>query len=199
MATSINLAPGTQYLAEARARRRRLFILSGVIAVGMVVVWLGLVIYQIQIRNSATSTTQQIQQVNADISKLDSDSQRIVLFESRLNDLTSLLNTHVTWAPLFTAIEQLIPSNATVTGVDVSSGTGLITITGQTPDVDTVASSLTSLSTNQGNNKTIFTSATLSNITRNQIQGVNGAPDVINYKFAANFSFDPKIIQGLNN
>ena len=196
MATSINLAPGTQYLAEARQRRRRLFILSGVIAVGMVMIWAIMAIYKIQIRHTATATQGQIVQVNADIAKLDSDSQRIVLFESRLADLTTLLNNHITWAPVFTAIEQLLPGSATVTGIDVASNTGLISITGQTPDVDSVASALASLTTNQGNNKTIFSSATLSSITRNQTLGVNGAPDTVTYKFAANFNFDPKLLQG---
>lgn len=194
MATSINLAPGTQYLVEARKRRRRLFIVSAAIVIGLILIWLGLIFYQSQLINSAENTQASIRDVDAQIAKLDDESQRIVLFEKRLQGLNELLNNHTSWAPIFSDLEKLLPASTVLTSLALDNNGDTITMTGVTPDIDSVASTLASLIATK-DHPTIFLGGKVKDISRSEVAGTNGEGGSVSYQFGANLSFDPTSLE----
>ncbi|MBI3255957.1 MAG: PilN domain-containing protein [Candidatus Andersenbacteria bacterium] len=193
MATTINLAPGTQHIIALRARRQRLFMASAIIAAAILLVWGGLYIYQQQLLARQKDVASRVQAVNSEIANLDTDAQRIILFEERLADLGKLLDGHVSWNPLLSDIERLLPSTTTLTGLTVSLEGRKIAITGLTPDIDQVAVTLASLGTSPSH-KTAFTSASISTISRRETRGDGGVITGAQYEFSAELTFAEDIL-----
>lgn len=193
MATGINLAPGTQYITELRQRRQRLFVAAAVIAVAVLVVWVALYLFQRQLESQAGSINDRIRGVESEIAKLDTEAERIILFEKRLEDLDGLLNAHVSWNPLLTDLERLLPPTTTLTGLKVETTKNTMTLTGATPNVDEVASLLASL-VSSPERKTVFQKASLTSIARRETKDADGQPVVVSYEFNADLSFDPNSV-----
>lgn len=193
MATTINLAPGTQHIVEMRARRQRLFMASAIIAAATLVVWGGLYIYHQQLLGQEKEVSDRIQNVKAEIANLDTDAQRIILFEERLKDLGQLLDGHVSWNPLLADIERLLPPTTSLTALTVRIDSSTIVINGKTPDVDQVAVTLASLATSP-NHKTALKKATVTSVNRNETKGDGGVVTGAQYDFTAELTFDPEIL-----
>lgn len=193
MATSINLAPGTKYIVAAGARRRRLYLLSALIAVIVAIAWIGLAVYKAQAEKKLAAATGQLQSLEAEIAKLDTDARRIVLFEQRLKNLDELLDSHISWDPVATEIERLLPTTTTLTAIGVDATQTTMTVTGRTPDIDQVAQTLASLSSSPAH-KTIFTRATINTITRQELKNPDGTPNTTRYEFGAELTFDPAVL-----
>ncbi len=194
MATSINLAPGTQYIVASQKRRQRLYFLSAVIAILAIVVWAALGIYKWQAGNKLAEASTNLQTVEGEISKLDTDAKRIVLFEQRLKNLDQLLDGHISWNPLLAEIERLLPPTTVVTALSVDSSQSTMTLSGFTPDVDQVAQTLASL-TNASDHKTLFSGASINTITRQEQKNPDGTAGPVRYQFGAELTFDPSVLQ----
>jgi Tfp pilus assembly protein PilN len=194
MATTINLAPGTQHIVALRARRQRLFMAAALIALAAVVIWGGLYVYQRQLLSSEKEITARVQSVQAEIANLDSDAQRIILFEERLRDLGALLDGHISWNPILADIERLLPPTTTITSMQMDIDSNSIALIGSTPDMDQVALTLASLGNSPGH-KTAFTEATINGVSR-QEEGstVEGTLTPLKYNFDAKLTFDPAIL-----
>lgn len=193
MATSINLAPGTQYIVASRQRRARLYMLSFIIAAVVIAAWAVLAIYKWQAEETLAEATGSLQTLEAAISKLDTDAKRIVLFEQRLKNLDELLDAHISWNPILAEIERLLPGTTVLTALAVDSTQTIMTISGFTPDIDQVAQTLASLSDAPAH-KTIFTRATINTITRQAQNNPDGTPGGVKYEFGAELTFDPKVL-----
>lgn len=193
MATSINLAPGTQYIVASRQRRQRLYLLSMVIAALAAIAWAGLAMYKWQAEKKLTAVTGNLQTLEAAISKLDTDAKRIVLFEQRLKNLDQLLDAHISWNPLLAEIERLLPVTTVLTAIGVDSTQTTLTVSGFTPDIDQVAQTLASLIDAPGH-KTIFSRALINTITRQEQKNSDGTLGTTRYEFGAELTFDPQVL-----
>lgn len=194
MATSINLAPGTQYLIEARKRRRRLLIISAGIVVVTALVFFGLLLYQSTLDTQISGVQDKIRNVDGQIAELENEAKRIVLFENRLRALDILLNAHVSWNPFFTDLERLLPATTIIKSLDVAADDGKVSLTGITPDVDSSALLLASFLSSQAH-PTIFQTGKLGNVARTETRGDGGQVTSVSYQFSANLSFNPSILQ----
>lgn len=193
MATSINLAPGTQQIVELRRRRQRLFIISAAVAGLTAVAWGILFLYHQQLVSREKTIQEHIDTVQRKITSLDTDAQRIIAFEERLSDLGSLLDAHVSWDPLLADIERLLPQTTVITSLDANIENKKIALTGVTPDVDQVALTLASLQ-NSSTHKTVFTSVAVSTISRNDSKAPDGSVTATSYGFSAELQFEPKTV-----
>ena len=193
MATSINLAPGTQQIVELRRRRQRLFVISAVVAGITAVAWGILFLYHRQLVSQEKTIQEHIDTVQRKISSLDTDAQRIIAFEERLNDLGALLDAHVSWDPLLADFERLLPPATVITSLDASIENKKIALTGVTPDVDQVALTLASLQNSPGH-KTVFTNVAVSAINRNDTKAADGSVAATNYGFTAELQFEPNTL-----
>lgn len=192
---SINLAPGTQYIMQARKRRRRLLGISIVIVVIVAVVWIGLTFYRQRLETELADIDGQIRNVELEIARIEPNANRIVLFEERLKALDGLLNQHISWNIILQDIERLLPPNTALTTVEAEADTGEINIKGITQNIDQVAVTLASL-LNSTDHQTVFISGNLNSINRNQVTAIEDeAPAQIEYTFTAELRFDPAIIR----
>lgn len=195
---SINLAPGTQYIVQARKRRRRLFGFSILIIIIIAVVWLGLNTYQGRLEGNLTGVNDQLRVVEFEIAKVEPNANRITLFEERLEALDDLLTLHISWNVVLQDVERLLPPTTKLTAFTAAGDSGLVNIEGVTENIDQVAITLATL-LNSSEHETVFRSGTLGGIKR-QIVGTDeeGVPDKVDYKFDAELRFDPSIIRNGN-
>ncbi len=193
MATTINLAPGTQHIVALRARRQKLFIAAAILALATFLIWGGLYIYERQLKSREQQLTERIQNVNAEIANLDTDAQRIILFERRLQDLGGLLDAHISWNPVLADLERLLPSTTSLINLRADVESNSIVFNGVTPDIDQVAVTLASL-TNTPSHKTVFTDARVTSINRSETKNADGTVASVEYQFDAEISFDPSIL-----
>lgn len=194
MPTGVNLAPGTQYVLAARHRRRRLYALSALILFFLLAVWLGLRFFQSGLAGKASALDTRVRAVEMEIARLNSDSQRIVLFEKRLATLNTLLDQHVSWEPVLADLERLLPANTTLTFFDGSAATGFLEIQGITPDVDAVAVALASLVEVPGHSS-VIKKGRIGGIQRQEEQNPEGQVVGSSYSFSAELTFDPSVLR----
>src|SRR5688572_11329830 len=116
MAT-INLAPGTQYLAGIRRRRRFLFMLSAGIIIVLLLVWGGLEAAARSIEGKLVSTQGELRTLERQIAEAGPDVDRITLFEERLTAVNVLLNGHRSYTPILKELERLLPSATVLTNL----------------------------------------------------------------------------------
>lgn len=191
---SINLAPGTQFIVEARRRRRRLFMLSGLIAAVIILLWSVLFFYNRQLQNNQNDIGERIRGVQVEISKLDQDAKRIVMFEERLKALDILLDEHISWNKVLTDIERLLPGDVALTQLEVDSETGGLNISGVTPDIDKVAIALASL-IESTDHPTVFKSGHLSGVRRQESPNADTGTANVFYIFSSELEFNPAILK----
>ncbi|MEX1997901.1 MAG: hypothetical protein WEA04_04495 [Candidatus Andersenbacteria bacterium] len=194
MAT-INLAPGTAYLASIRRRRRALFSLSIGIVVLLVVMWGILAGLQSSAARALTRSQAQLQGLERRIIEAGDDVTRITLFEERIDALEELLATHVSPLPLLQEIERLLPAPTVLIDLEMTTREGQLIVSGNTPNIDEVAQTLASLTTSP-TRKTMFTAVDLASIARNETASPDGTVTTINYSFQATLNFPPEALQG---
>lgn len=192
MAT-INLAPGTQYIAAIRRRQRTLFSLSAGIIIAVVLVWAGLFLLNQAAEKNLLQTQGELSALERSLAEMGPDVERITLFEERLAALDSLLDHHSRYTPLLQEIERLLPPPTVLTTLAVNTQRGVAEMTGTTPNIDEVAQTLASLTASPGR-ATVFNQAELQSIVRNEIKSVEGGPTLVEYIFTAKFPFDAKIL-----
>lgn len=188
---SVNLAPSTQLAVAAGRRRRRLFLLSILIVLIVALVWGGLFFYQSTLDQNLQATQSQVRKVESEIARLASDADRVQSFESRLNAVSLLLNSHVNWDPVLQSVEQLLPQTVTLKAINVQEKTGKMTVEGVTSDVDQVSQSLASFLADKNNS--VFTSGKLTSVLRK----TSGTPDqgiTVNYDFQIELAFSPSVL-----
>lgn len=188
---NINLAPGTQFVALARKRRRRLFLVSFVLLVLLGGVWLGLVAFKGQAEAAQTQVEARLNTVQTEIAKLGSEVTRVELFEDRLVELDALLDAHLEWGTLFEELQRLLPPPTVINAATINADSGELNLTGVTPDIDTVAQTLTSLSSGP-NHETLFTLKKFDSVAReaesSPAENIPAPPAT--YTFSAEFTFD---------
>lgn len=190
---SINLAPGTQYIVAARKRRRNLFALSTAIVLVLVLVWTGLFVYKQQLEGTSEQLASRLRSIEIEIAKLETEAERILLFEKRLVALDTLLNNHTSWNDVFTEIERLMPADTVLTGFEVQGQSGEIRMSGRTGNIDQVAIALASLVNSEGH-QSIFTKGAVGSVRRVETEQPD-APPVISYQFSGSLQFDPNILK----
>jgi Tfp pilus assembly protein PilN len=188
--TTINLAPGTRYIAVARQQRRRLISIAISLAVILFLIWLTLFMYQRSLNNRQAAIEEQLRGAETEITKIEPDARRIIRFEQRLKILDSLLSTHITWNPLFQQLEKLLPPGTVLTSIQAGQETGRVTIQGATADIDQIAQTLASLLARE-NHQTIFTKGLLGNVDRQEQRTSDGQVTGAHYNFTADLSFPP--------
>lgn len=189
---SVNLAPGTQYVIAAQRRRRRLLMWSIVLVVALLGVWAVLFIYAWQLEQRKTALEDQLRGVQLEIAKLDEGARRVTLFEKRLVSLDNLLDLHVSWNVVLQDLEKLLPAGTVLTGFEVSSETGKLSVQGLTSNIDQVAETLASL-VNTPTHSTVFSSGTLESIQREEQQQEEGETTV-QYRFSMDLVFSPSLL-----
>lgn len=184
----INLAPGTEYAGLLRKRRRRVLLLAAAIVVASLAIWGGLFIYEQQLIQNKQNVTQQLASVEAEITRLGDQAQRVTLFEGRTRALDSLLARHITWDPLLRDLERLLPAPTVVNRLKVNVDEGTVELIAETPDLDIIAQTLASLIA-APTHASLFTSGSLDNTSRVQQESAPGDA-VVRYEFGSTLTFD---------
>ncbi len=190
---SVNLAPDTRLANQAKHRLQRLLGLSAGIVVLVAIIWGALFFYKTQLNQSNTEVQDRVRAVDMEIAKLENEAKRIVLFENRLVSLDTLLDSHMNWEPLLRGFETLLPPQTVLERVEFDSDQGIIRVAGSTPDVDSVAQTLASLSSTP-NRRTVFLTGTMRSVERKETP-VDGAPAQVRYVFSAELTFDPAVLR----
>lgn len=193
MAT-INLAPGSQFVAIVRRRRRQLYLLTAVVAVVIVVAWAGLTFARSRADRELATTTEELRALEVKIAELEPAARRIRLFEERLQALAALLDNHVSWQILFEQLEALLPAPAVVQQLEFNLEQGSVNLIGRTPHIDAVVQSVANLTSAEGH-PTLFTDVALENITRREPTG-EGGDQAVQYEFAVTLTFNPSALRG---
>lgn len=188
MAT-INLAPGTQYLASVRRRRRMIFSASAIVVLVAGVVWLGAFLYSSSLAKEITQGQANVSSLDTKIAAVGPDVARIKLFEGRLYSLESLLDTHVVWTPLFADIEKLLPAPIVLTTLNIRGEEGIVEVSANAPDIDQIAQTLASL-TAVKNPGALFSSGHISSVRRAEVADASGQAVGTSYQFDAKLLFD---------
>lgn len=191
---SINLAPGTQFIVEARRRRRRLFMLSGLIALGVLLIWSSLFLYNYSLAGRQAALAERIRNVQVEISKLDADAKRIVLFEERLKALDVLLNEHISWEVVWRDLERLLPGDVVLKRLEAGSETGGVSLTGLTLDIDKVALALASL-IESTDHPSAFREGKLAEVRREENSNAESGVVSVQYLFSADLKFNPSLLK----
>lgn len=194
MAT-INLAPSTQYLSAMRRRRRRLFLLIFLLMVVIGGAWGVLVVWRQQATRKMADAQVELRLVQQRITELGPDLARVTAFEQRLAALDDLLDRHVSWAPLLTDLERLLPQPTVLKSIEAEASTGEMNVTGTTPTIDEIAQTLASVES-QTDRATKFTRASLASVKRKEVTAPDSPVVTINYEFSATFYFAPQTIMG---
>lgn len=179
----INLAPGSQYLIVVRRRRRMIYGLAAVLAVALIIAGVVLQIMLSSANRDLQSTQQSLQSVETKIAQASEEVTRIQLFESRLTNLSELLNQHRTWSPYLQELERLLPPETIITSFKGSFDNRTIDLTGTTPHIDMAAQTLASLHNEPTTHATLFTSGTISNVEQVLQTGLAGEVLGQRYKF----------------
>jgi Tfp pilus assembly protein PilN len=188
---SINLAPGTQYIIAARKRRVRLYGIAVITVIVFVGAWGALYVYHQSLLKSDADVQTKIQTANAQIQALHDDAVRVSLFEKRLVEIKTLLDTHVNWSPVFADLEKLLPSDTVLTNFDATSNSPTITLQGVTSQIDQVSLAIASLSAGDSH-PSVFKSGSIKSIQRQEQK--NGDVVSVAYSFTMVVTFDPKIL-----
>lgn len=191
---SVNLAPGTQHVVAAQRRRRRLFLLTFLILVVVGIAWGGLLFYRSRLTAELEAEQEKLRTINTEIARLSDNADRVQLFERRLGAISTLLDNHITWEPVFQTIEGLLPASVTLTSLDVNASQGELSIGGVTTDTDQVAQALASLLADQS--QTIFSNGKFSKVARvGQTVGEGAtAQEIVQYQFQITLTFNPGIL-----
>lgn len=186
--SSINLAPGTQYVMVARKRRFRLY----AIAIGIISIFgiggLGLYIYTRTLQSSSDAIKNQILVVDQKIQSLRPEALRVALFEKRLVDISKLLDSHIGWENILADLERLLPADTVVTQLNATREASSLTINGTTQNIDQIALALASL-TKDVNHPSVFSSGTVKTVQRQDQENAEGAPTSL-YAFTMTLDFN---------
>lgn len=188
---SINLAPGTQYIIAARKRRVRLYAIAVVIIILFILAWGSLYTYEQSLMKTSDDTQTQINTANAQIQTLHADAVRVALFEKRLVEVKTLLNTHVHWNSVFADLERLLPADTVLTSFDAASDSPTITIQGVTSQMDQVSLAIASLTASDAH-PSVFQSGTIKSIQRQEQK--NGDQTTVLYAFTVTLTFESKVL-----
>ena len=190
---SINLAPGTEFIIAARKRRQRLYFAAFVIVLlsGIGFTVLFFIEQSLNAQDEALKTS--IQTADTQIEQSQADALRVSLFEKRLTETKSLLDDHVKWDQVFSDVERLLPPATVLTSMDAGTDSSTVAIQGTTPDMDTVAQTISSLSSGQ-NNVSIFSDGKVKSVDRVEVK--NGDQTTVSYTFAITLTIDPSKLHG---
>lgn len=193
---SINLAPGTEFIIAARKRRQRLYAISAGVFFVAVAAYAVLFFMQQSLTNQNEQIQANIQQVDAQIQQSKDDATRVSLFEKRLVETKTLLDNHVVWDRIFADVERLMPPNTTLTGFDAGTDASVITVQGTTPDVDSIAQALASLSAGP-NHQSVFTSGAIKAISKQDKK--NGDQSITSYTFTLTLTIDSSMLRSASH
>lgn len=186
--SSINLAPGTQYIMVARKRRLRLYAIAICILIIFGIGGLGLFLYTRSLQAVSDDVKSQLAIAEQKIQSLHAEALRVALFEKRLADVSRLLDGHIGWEKIFADLERLLPADTVITQLSGGSEGSTLTLNGKTQNIDQVALALASL-TQDGNHSSVFTNGTVSTVQRQDVQNVDGATSSA-YTFTMTLDFN---------
>lgn len=182
----INLAPGSQYIAIVRRRRRMLYVTAGLVAISAIIAGIVLSILVARAEKTEQSLNQELQSVESRIAQASEEVRRIQLFESRLTSVKNLLDNHKTWSAYLQEIERLLPLETILTTIQANHSSETINLVGSTISIDRAAESLASLQNQPVTHTTLFTSGTISNV--EQTAQVGPAGEILGQRYNFNIS-----------
>jgi len=182
----INLAPGTQFIAAARRRRRALYASGTLLLILIGVIWGGLFVWVQGAEEELQAEAVALQKLEAEITRAGDTVDRIESFESRLLALNRLLDDHIDWAPVFVEIQRLLPETTRIRSLDFQHEQNKITIEGRAPTVDHVAQTLASLRDTPAR-ETLFKDIEVGILRRTSVVGEAGEEIGAEYEFQAKF------------
>lgn len=188
---SINLAPGTQHIIIARKRRQRLYLITIAVVAIFVAGYFGLLMYSQVLETQSEDIKAEIQVIDQSIQALREDATRVALFEKRLVDVATLLDSHVSWAKVLTDLERLMPADTVLTKLEATKDSASMSVQGRTSNVDQVALALASLTAGP-NHPSVFTRGVVENILRQEASEASPNPS---YSFTMNLEFDPAALK----
>ncbi|MDA1169177.1 MAG: hypothetical protein O3A36_02470 [bacterium] len=186
--SSINLAPGNQYIIVARKRRIRLYVIAIAIIVIFGIGALVLFVYTRTLQASSDGIKAQLVITEKKIQSLHDEALRIALFEQRLEDVSKLLDNHISWEKIFADLERLLPADTVLTKVSAGSESNSIIVDGKTQNIDQIALTLASL-VRDVNHPTVFTAGTVKTIQRENLNNAEGG-SVSLYGFTMTLNFN---------
>ncbi len=186
---SINLAPGTEFIIAARKRRQRLYVIAGIIIAIAGILFLVLFLMEQSLTTQDEALKANIQTADAQIQKSQADALRVSLFEKRLTETKVLLDAHVKWDQVFADLEHLLPPATVLTNIDTGTDSSTMSISGSTPDIDTIAQTIASLSSGQSNSS-LFRNGQIKNLDQK-----SGDQAATGYKFSMSLTLDSNKLQ----
>jgi len=180
----INLAPGTQYAVAARKRRLKMYGLTALVVVIMVAVIGVLWMWQTSISQQLEEVEGNLRAVNSEIALASGAAREVELFEGRLNVLDNLLDSHVSWDPLWQELERLLPPPTVLKGVRAGVDERVVKVSGTTTDMDQLAQTLASLK-DEEDRQTLFSEAKFGSTSRVEQKGADGELLGASYNFSA--------------
>lgn len=188
---SVNLAPGTQYAIAARKRRIRLFVVAVIVLIVVAIAWVGLFLYESQLKTQVRGVQEQLSNVQAELASLSDGAKRVEQFEKQINALAAVLKDHIEWEPVLQNVEKLMPPATRLSSLEANAETGELFLSGHTPDIDQLSQAIASLKSDASP----FMLGKLSGVTRVEIPQEEGTPPVIDYVFDAEFSFAKSLVK----
>ena len=96
------------------------------------------------------------------------------------------------WDRIFADVERLLPANTTLTGFDAGTDASVITVQGTTPDVDSIAQALASLSASPSH-QSIFTTGAVKAVSKQDRK--NGDQSITSYTFTLTLTIDTSMLR----
>jgi Tfp pilus assembly protein PilN len=185
----INLAPGSQYVAVVRRRRRVLYGIAGGLAAVAIFTAVAVSVMVRSSESAEQSLREELKGVETQIAAASEEAKRIRLFDSRLNNVAQLLDKHQVWTPHLQELERLLPPDTLLKSLNGSHGDGTLELAGSTPNIDGVAVALANLANQPLSHTTLFSGGTITNVTREEQTGPAGEVLGARYVFKMNLTF----------
>jgi Tfp pilus assembly protein PilN len=186
----INLAPESQYLLAARRRHRRAYIIASVIVLLAVVAWGSAYAFERRAAGNLDEARQELARIQTEISRLGDASKRVSAFEQRSAALGSLLESHLSWAPLLSELERLLPPSTVLSRFSAKSTSSVVEFSGRAPSLDSVAQAIASLTT-RPDRQTMFTRGSVAAARQAGSTGADGQPVESHFDFSGSLEFQP--------
>lgn len=163
------------------------FYISIGVLVLLVLVYIGLNIYNRQIDEKINTAQQQAASVEFEVSKMDSDRKEALSFQRRLYNLQVLLNKHLLWSPVFDELENFTLSVATYDSLSTAEYDNKLILSGIAPSFTDLAKLIRGLELSENVEQVDLISSSQS---QEELAGINFNIEVI---------FDRKLLENQKN
>lgn len=185
--TDINLLKTEQQrrasaLVMAGRSPRAFYLVLGLLVLALLL-WAGLAFYQRRLENRISAVQQAVLRAEAETGQVDAERQAAVSVQTRLNNLDSLLSTHLLWSALMNELEANLLKTARFETLEVRPAEDVLTLSGLVPSYTELGKMILALEASEHFEKVELQSSDVS----------EGA--VAGYKFIIELTFDPNLLE----